>query len=126
MALLSLDHAASRVTVEGEKRRVEDCTGHIHGPGLEAGYIVVSMTFVHIPLAATQSHDSKLPVREVWGCVFLSAHKGGDMGSRSPSMQGCLSLGLLLSVLKGPADTPGQVAPCPCWEDNASHPDATH
>lgn len=45
---------------------MEDYTGYIHGPGLEAVYIVVSMAFVPIPLATTQSHGSKLPVREVW------------------------------------------------------------
>lgn len=66
---------------------MEDCTGYIHGPGLEAVYIVVSMAFVPIPLATTQSHGSKLPVREVWKCVFPSAHKGSHMESRSPSLQ---------------------------------------
>lgn len=76
MALLPLDHAASRVSVEGEKRGLQDCTRFSHGPRLEAECIMMS-TFKHIPLATVQSHGRRVTVWEVGEHVLPSAHKQG-------------------------------------------------
>lgn len=75
MAVLPLDHVASRVTVGRKKRRMEDCTGCFHGPGLEAVCMVVSMAFTHIPLAIAQSCGPKLIVQEAGEPVSPSAPK---------------------------------------------------
>ena len=76
MALLPLGHVASRVTVEGEKRGLEDCTGFFHGPHLEAEHIVMS-TSKHIPLATVQARGLKSTTWEVQEHVLPSARDEG-------------------------------------------------